>query len=102
MSIHRSTAVRVRGVVKQHTDKFWAAPRRARTDKMTSGPELVQSARVWHLWVTCYTFSQEQRHWGGTDRKQHIDWVHKRSEYFNEMQIHEDFAVMAALRWDNL
>jgi len=24
------------------------------------------------------------------------------SEYFDEMQMHEDFALMAALRWDNL
>ena len=28
--------------------------------------------------------------------------VHMRPGYFDEMQMHEDFAVMGALRWDNL
>jgi len=38
----------------------------------------------------------------GVNRKQHRDWVHVRPEYFDGMQTHEDFVVMAALRWDNL
>jgi len=38
----------------------------------------------------------------GVNRKQHRDCVHMRPEYFDGMQMHADFAVMAALRWDNL
>jgi len=29
---------------------------------------------------------------------QNRDWIHMRPEYFDGMQMHEDFAVMAALR----
>jgi len=38
----------------------------------------------------------------GVNRKRLRDWVHMRSEYFDEIQMHGDFAVMVALRWDNL
>ena len=34
----------------------------------------------------------------GVNRKRHRDCVHMRHEYFDGMQMHEDFAVMAALR----
>jgi len=84
---------------------YWrvlGSPRRARTDSKSSGPELVQSARVWHLRATCYVYSQDQRRRGGGHRKRHRDWVHMSSEYFNEMQMHEDFALIPALQWDNL
>ena len=33
----------------------------------------------------------------GVNRKQHRDWVRMRPEYFDEMQMHEDISVMAAL-----
>jgi len=40
-------------------------------------------------------------HWStdvraGVNRKGHRDCVHMRPEYFDGMQMHEDFAVMAA------
>jgi len=38
----------------------------------------------------------------GVNRKRHRDCVHMRPEYFDGMQMYEDFAVMAALGWDNL
>ena len=38
----------------------------------------------------------------GVNRKRHRDCVHMRPEYFDGMQMHEDFAVVAAVRWDNL
>jgi hypothetical protein len=38
----------------------------------------------------------------GVNRKRHRDCVHMRPEYFDGIQMHEDFAAMAALRWDNL
>ena len=32
-----------------------------------------------------------------SNRKRHKDCVHMRPEYFDEMQMHEDFAAMAAV-----
>jgi len=51
---------------------YWrvlGAPHHARTDSRSSGPEFVRSARVWHLWATCYVYSQEQRRRGGVQQE---------------------------------
>jgi len=83
---------------------------RARTDSRSSRPENVRSARVWHLWATCCVYSQEWHIMGLCPYETRVfcvhmrdrDCVHMRPEYFDGMQMYEDFAVMAALRWDNL
>ena len=76
--------------------------RRARTDSRSSGPELVRSARVWHLWETCMSIHRSTAVRAGVNRKRTTDCVHMRPEYFDGMQMHEDSAIMAALRWNNL
>ena len=92
---------------------YWrvsGTPRRARTDSRSWRPELVRSARVWHLWATCCVYftgtPPSGRGLTGNDTEMvnrgHRDCVHMRPEYFDGMQMHEDFSVMNALRWGNL
>jgi len=44
-----------RGVVKQHTTNFRETATRSNGFKVIR-PELVRSARVWHLWATCCVY----------------------------------------------
>jgi len=38
----------------------------------------------------------------GVNRERHRDCVHMRPEYFDGIQMLEDFPVMADLRWDDV
>jgi len=85
---------------------YWrvlGTPQRARTDSRSSRPEVVRSARVWHLWATyCVYFTGAPPSGRGLTGNDTESSVHMRPEYFDGIQMYEDLVVMAALRWHNL
>ena len=60
------------------------------------------SARVASMGDLLCLFTRSTAVRAGVNRKRTTDCVHMRPEYFDGMQMHEDSAVMAAVRWNNL
>jgi len=91
-----------RGVVKKHTVEFWG--HRDALERIKCHQDQNSSNQHACGIYGCFIMSIHRSSYvrAGVNRKQHRDWVHMRPEYFDGMQMHEDFAVMAAVWWDNL
>jgi len=88
--------------VKQHTDEFWGhrdALERIQGHQDQNSYDERACGIYGRLAMSLHRSSAVS---AAVNRKRHRDWVHMRPEYFDEMQVHDDFSVMAALRWDNL